>query len=402
MDSRKNPTVEVKISTDFGSFSASVPSGASKGESEAVELRDVDGKGVKIAIENVEKIIAPVLKNKDVASQGKIDGVLIDLDGTKNKSELGVNAILPVSIALCRASAKSQNLELYDYIAQIYGNKTLSIPSPCFNIINGGKHAKLGLSIQEFMIVPEADSYQEKLEMGKKIYKVLGLIFEKKYGKKNIAMGDEGGFVPPIKKIKEAMDFLMEATTKAGFEGRVKIILDAASSFFYGESKYNPEGILLEKKELLDFYADLSGKYPIIAIEDPFAQEDFEGFNMILENLGEEITIIGDDLLATNVGRIEMAAERKACNGIIIKPNQVGTVTETLVAAKFAKNLEWKTVVSHRSGETMDEFIADLAVGIGADFIKSGAPGPKERMTKYNRLLDIEKNTIINKRRNYS
>ena len=394
LDSRKKPTVEVKISTNFGVFLASVPSGASRGESEAIELRDIDGRGVKCAVKNIEKIIAPKLKDEIIDSQEIIDEILTNLDGTKNKSKLGANAILPVSIAVCRAGAESQKLPLYKYISQIYGIDSVKISSPCFNIINGGKHAKSGLSIQEFMVVPEADSYHEKLEMGKKVYKVLGLILEKKYGKKNIATGDEGGFVPPIKKIKEALDFLMEAIKEAGFEGRVKIILDAASSFFYSAGKYSPEGIILGKNELLDFYIDLVRKYPIIAIEDPFSQEDWEGWAMLnckLQIANCKLLIIGDDLTSTNPERIKLAKEKEACDAIIVKPNQIGTVTETIEAAKLAKSYGWKLVVSHRSGETIDDFIADLAVGLGADFIKSGAPVPKERMVKYKRLLKIEK-----------
>jgi len=409
LDSRKIPTIETKILTDFGVFYASVPSGTSRGKFEAVEIRNKDGKGVKKAIENIEKIIAPALENEDPTDQKRIDEILINLDGTKNKSRLGVNAILPVSIVMCRAGATAKKVPLYTHISQIAENslpRTIRarrglvrgslpiLPSPSLLLIEGGKHAENQLNLQEFMIVPEGESFEEKFRKGKEVYRNLGLILEKEYGKKSTRAGLEGAFtVPSLKRTKEAMDLITKVIRESGQENQIKIAIDSAASSFFNGEKYDFEGEKLTREELSDFYSGLCEKYPIISIEDPFAEEDWKGWAMLnckMQTANCKLLIIGDDLTVTNPERIREAKKKKACNAVIIKPNQIGTVTETIEAAKLAKSYGWKLVVSHRSGETIDDFIADLAVGLGADFIKSGAPAPKERMVKYGRLLEIE------------
>ncbi len=395
-DSRNNPTIEVELKTEKSSFTASCPSGVSTGKNEALELRDADGRGISKAIENVNKILAPKLKNKDPVSQKELDDIMIELDGTYNKSKLGANAILPVSMVICRAGASAEKLPLYLYISKLTGS-SLNIPFPSFNILEGGAHAKNDLDIQEFMIVPEKKSFSENLVLVNKIFQNLQEIITKNYpariatqnvagGGKEIEMGDEGGFAPKISKTEQALFLLKNAIDN---NSDVKIAIDCAASQFYKEGKY-----ILEKKEfsrinLIDFYKDLATRFPIISIEDPFSEDDWQGFEEIIKEM-PNITIIGDDLTTTNVKRIKLAHSKNACNGVIIKQNQIGTVTETIDAAKLVKSFGWKTVVSHRSGETMDDFIADLAVGIGADFIKSGSPSQAERMVKYNRLLEIE------------
>ncbi|MDO8601208.1 MAG: enolase [bacterium] len=393
LDSRGYPTIAVELTSGSTKFSASVPSGVSTGKYEAVELRDKDGRGVKKTIENIEKIIAPALVKEDFLNQKKIDEVLIKLDGTKNKSHLGANAILAVSIAVCRLGAKTKNLPLYSYISQLSG-KSVSAqdsPYPSFNMIEGGKHGEPGLAFQEFMAVPQKETFQENLKAGKAIYQELKKILEKKFGKKIVKLSAEGAFAPPLKRISEALDFILEAGEKAGLKGNFKIALDAASSEFFENNYYKAEGNLFSKKELLGFYETLIKKYPIISVEDPFEENDFESFAGLKKSSKGKVIIFGDDLTTSNVARMELARESKSISGLILKPNQIGTVTETLAAAKLAKDFGWKIMVSNRAGETSDDFIADLAVGIGADFIKSGAPFPKERMAKYNRLLVIEK-----------
>ena len=387
LDSRQNPTVEVEIETNKGKFSASVPSGASKGEYEALELRDKDA-GVKTAIKNVNKIICPKLIGKDPVQQREIDKLMIDLDGTENKSKLGANAILAVSIAVCRAAAATEKLPLYEYISKLAGVRhPLTLPQPCFNFINGGKHAEKGLDIQEFMVIPQKKSFAENLAAASRIFQNLKEILIKNYGETAIKLGDEGGFVPPISNAQQALFLLKNASEN---NPEIKFALDCAASQFYKEGKYHLEGKELTRSGLLDFYKELINTFPIIFIEDPYGQDDWEGFKEITKELGKKIDIFGDDLLATNIKRIKEAHSRNACTGAIIKPNQIGTVTETIEAAKLAKSFEWKIMVSHRSGETLDDFIADLAVGVGAEFIKAGASSKEERMVKYNRLVKIE------------
>lgn len=354
-DSRKNYTLEVELTTDLGRFLASIPSGTSKGRYEAVE------KKAETAIKNVNKIIAPKLIGKNPVRQKEIDEFLIKLDGTKNKSHLGANAILAVSVAVLRAGAKAQKMPLWKWISKIAKTKPL-LPNPSVLFFEGGLHGTASLDIQEFMAVFPAKSFREKLTAAKTVFRKLGENLTKKYGL-------EGAFSPNL-KTKEALDLL----TKVGKNKKIKIILDAAAS--YSRIKKTPE-----------YYLDLAEKYPILGIEDPFSQDDWGNW----KRLNSKLLIIGDDLTVTNPERIKEAHKRKACNAVIIKPNQIGTVSETIQAAKLAKSFGWKTMVSHRSGETMDDFIADLAVGLGADFIKAGAPLPKERMAKYRRLLKIEK-----------
>ncbi len=395
LDSRGKPTVEVEIETNKGKFSASAASGTSEGKYEAVEIRDKNG-GVKKAINNIKRIILPALKNKEIKEQKEIDEILIGLDGTENKSRLGANAILPVSIAVCRALAAFEKIPLYKYIRKIENCKlkieNWRMPLPCFNIINGGAHTKNGLDIQEFMVVPQKKSFRENFKTGNEIYLRLKDNLLKNFGEIAVKTGLEGGFIPPIHKTEEVL-YLLSASFKNYPE--TKIGLDCAASSFYKEEKYNLDGRNMSRSELLDFYQDIVKRFPIIFIEDPFSQDDWEGFKMINQKLNiknQKLLVIGDDLTATNKERVKKAINNSCVGGIIIKPDQIGTVSETLEAVKIAKEAGLKIIVSHRSGETSDDFIADLAVGVGADFIKAGAPLTKERMVKYNRLLEIENN----------
>lgn len=390
LNSRGNWTVEAEVETEQGVFRAQVPSGTSVGKYEAVE------KEAGKAVENVEEIIGPKLEGEDAADQKKIDQILIELDGTENKSCLGANAILAVSVACCRAGSAAKKLPLYHHVLQLYenGSRSIKLPRACFNVLNGGAHAGSDLDIQEFMIVPQMKSFKENLKLGAEIYHCLKKILEKKFGKTATNVGDEGGFTPPIKKTREALDLIMDAIKSAGYEDKVKIGLDAAASEFYQDGKYNFEGKKLTGEKLSKFYQEIIKDYPILFLEDPFQQEDFDTFHNFYHKVARSCQVVADDLTATNPKRIKQAKEKEACNGIIIKPNQIGTVTETLQAAKLAKKFGWKIVVSHRSGDTCDDFIADLVVGVAADFIKAGAPARGERVAKYNRLLRIEKELI--------
>lgn len=388
LDSRGNPTIEVQLTTDFGVFRASVPSGASTGKYEAKELRDggdrYSGKGVKKAIENIEKIISPELIDKDPSNQKEIDNLMIKLDGTKDKSKLGANAILAVSMAVCRAGAGQT--PLYKYISQLAGNDSFKMPKPAFNIINGGVHAGSELDFQEFMIVPEEKSFSENLRTGSEVYHNLKESLKKKFGSKSINLGDEGGFVPPFVMAEQVLDFILKIKD-------IKIIIDVAASEFYDNEKYKMNIGVFNKDGLARYYLDLINKYPIIGIEDPFSEDDWEGWKILNSQLKKSKTIlITDDLTATNKDRLRKAVKEKCANGIIIKPNQIGTITEAIQTVKLAKSSKWKVMVSHRSGETSDDFIADFAVGVGADLVKFGAPARGERVVKYNRLLQIENN----------
>lgn len=413
-DSRGNPTIEVKLETGNGKFFASVPSGASTGKNEALELRDKDGKGVSSAIKNINKIIAPKLIDLNSENQAEIDKIMIDLDGTENKSKLGANAILAVSIAVCRAGADSKKVPLYQHIFELTGLRDRSprpvqlvVPLAMFNILEGGAHvpqdgipnAEGGgttsrLDIQEFMIVPQRKTFAENLVLCNKVFQNLKTLLTENYGKSDI-MGDEGGFAPPISKTQQALYLLK---TAIGPED-VKIALDCAASQFFNDGKYKIDENDLSRTELLDYYKNLINDFDIISIEDPFAEEDWQGFEEFTKEISDKMIIVGDDLTTTNINKIKEAHNKSACNGVILKLNQIGTVSETIEAGKLAKSFGsprgeagWKTIVSHRSGETMDDFIADLAVGIGADYIKSGSPTKEERMVKYSRLLEIEKN----------
>jgi enolase len=399
LDSRGNPTLEVEVETDFGIFLASVPSGASKGEHEAVELRDGGkryfGKGVKKAVKNVNEIISKKLKGFDVTKQRKIDQVLIELDGTENKSKLGANVICGVSLAVCKAGAGAKKIPLYRYIRELYNQQLTSynLPRPSFNIINGGVHAGNDLDFQEFMVCPKGKSFSENLRIGTEIYHKLKEIIAKKYGKLATNLGDEGGFAPPIRDPEIAIKLILETAKILNYQNKISIIMDVAASQFFDGKKYKTKIGNFSGKELAKFYLELIKKYPIEGIEDPFAQDDFESwknFSFNFQFLTSSFLIIGDDLTVTNPKRIKMAKEKGLCNAIIVKINQIGTVTEAIEAIKLAKSFGWKIMVSHRSGETTDDFISDFAVGIGADFIKSGAPARGERVAKYNRLLKIE------------
>jgi enolase len=399
LDSRGNPTVEVELETDFGKFFASVPSGASRGKYEAVELRDGGkrylGKGVRKAIENINKVIAKKLKGLDVKKQKEIDQALIELDGTENKSKLGANAICGVSLAVCKAGASTKKLSLYKYIRELYNSQltTYNLPKPSFNIINGGAHAGNDLDFQEFMVCPKGKNFSENLRIVAEIYHKLKEIISKKYGKLATNLGDEGGFAPPSKDPEIAIKLIFEAAKSLNYQNKISIILDVAASQFFDGKKYKTKIGNFLGEELANFYLKLIKKYPIEGIEDPFAQDDFESwqnFSSYFQLLTSNFLIIGDDLTVTNPKRIKMAKEKGLCNAIVVKINQIGTVTEAIEAAKLAKSFGWKIMVSHRSGETTDDFISDFAVGIGADFIKSGAPARGERVAKYNRLLKIE------------
>lgn len=400
LDSRGNPTIGVDLKTATGVFHSSVPSGASKGKYEAVELRDGEkryfGKGVLKAVKNINEVIGPKIKGKDVTLQKEIDDLMIELDGTKDKSCLGANAICAVSLAVCRAGAGARKLKLFEYIRDIFKSRhnmtdrDYKIPFPLFNVINGGLHAGNRLDIQEFMIAPKEESFSKNLQIGAEIYHQLRDLLLEKYGKQATNLGDEGGFAPPLIAPEQAIELILGAARKKGYENKIKIILDVAASQFFKDGKYKMQFGIFTKQGLIRYYLNLISRYPVAGLEDPFSEDDWEGFEQITKELGEKVLVIGDDLLVTNPDRIKQAKEKKAVNSMILKINQVGTVSEALEAAGLAKDFGWKIIVSHRSGETNDDFIADLSVGLGADFIKTGALARGERVAKYNRLLKIE------------
>ncbi|MFA5742788.1 MAG: phosphopyruvate hydratase [Candidatus Paceibacterota bacterium] len=396
LDSRGNPTVEVELETQKGKFIAGAPSGASTGIHEALELRDGGtrrgGLGVLKAVGNINEIIAPEIIGKEIAFQKSLDQLMLGLDGTENKSKLGANAMVAVSMAACRALAAEKDIPPYQYINELFNQKreqALALPRPCFNVINGGAHAGNDLDVQEFMVVPQADSFAENLEIGAEVYRELKSVLKNKIGPSAINVGDEGGFAPALEYSEEALDLILEASDKKGLREKIKFILDVAASQFFEDGKYKTKMGIFTGVGLANYYLDLVSKYPIIGIEDPFAEDDFEAWSLLNSRSKGGLIIIGDDLTVTNPKRMKMAQEKRACNGMILKINQIGTITEALESANLAKELKWKIIVSHRSGETGDDFIADLAVGIGAEFIKSGAPARGERAAKYNRLLKI-------------
>lgn len=398
LDSRGKPTIEVSLSSSNFKEVASVPSGASTGIHEALELRDGDpkyyaGLSVNQAISNVQKEIAEKIIDKEF-DQKTLDQFLIDLDGTPNKSKLGANAILGVSMAFAKVEAKEEGLELYEYLAKLAENKNYKFPVPMLNIINGGQHADSGLDIQEFMLGPVGfDSFKEKIRVGAEvIYALRKILKDKGY---TVSVGDEGGFAPKLETNEEALELMVMAIEKAGYtRDQVKIGMDAAASSFYEDGKYNLKinGELksLSSEEIVAWYKALTEKYPIISIEDGLAEDDWEGFNLLTKTLGQKITIVGDDLLVTNIKRIKTAIEKEAVNSVLIKLNQIGTVTETIEAITLAQKQGWSPFVSHRSGETTDTFIADLSVGLACPFIKSGSLVRGERVCKYNRIMEIE------------
>ncbi len=396
LDSRGNPTVEVDVYLEDGAFGrAAVPSGASTGAFEAVELRDGDkarylGKGTLNAVDNVNTLIAPGLIGLDAADQSGIDRFLIELDGTDNKGKLGANAILGVSLAVAKAAADSAGLPLYRYIG---GANAKVLPSPMMNILNGGKHADNNVDIQEFMVMPlGAPTFSEALRMGTEVFHSLKKVLNSKGY--NTAVGDEGGFAPNLGSNEEALAIIVEAIKAAGYEpGKdVFLALDVASTELYHDGIYDlaGEGVQKTASEMVDFYEELCSKYPVISIEDGLAEEDWEGWKMMTERLGKKVQLVGDDLFVTNTRRLSKGIAQDTANSILVKVNQIGTLTETLEAVEMAKQAGYTAVISHRSGETEDATIADIAVATNAGQIKTGAPSRSDRVAKYNQLLRIE------------
>ncbi|KAI1107839.1 phosphopyruvate hydratase [Jackrogersella minutella] len=406
-DSRGNPTVEVDVVTETGLHRAIVPSGASTGQHEACELRDGDkskwgGKGVTKAVNNVNTVIAPAVikEGLDVKDQSAVDKFLNDLDGTPNKTKLGANAILGVSLAIAKAGAAEKGVPLYAHVSDLAGTKKpYVLPVPFMNVLNGGSHAGGRLAFQEFMIVPSAaPSFTEAMRQGSEVYQKLKSLAKKKYGQSAGNVGDEGGVAPDIQTAAEALDLITDAIEQAGYTGKVKIAMDVASSEFYKEDvkKYdldfkNPDSDptkWITYEELAALYGDLAKKYPIVSIEDPFAEDDWEAWSYFYKT--QDIQIVGDDLTVTNPIRIKKAIELKAANSLLLKVNQIGTLTESIQAAKDSYADGWGVMVSHRSGETEDVTIADIVVGIRAGQIKTGAPARSERLAKLNQILRIE------------
>jgi len=395
LDSRGNPTVEVDVLTKKGVSRASVPSGASTGVHEALELRDGEkrylGKGVLKAVNNVNKIIAKKLIGHDCTKQRDIDNIMIELDGTTNKSRLGANAIVGVSMAVCKAGALELSLPLYKYIGKLVKFQAFTLPIPQMNVINGGRHAGIDNDFQEHMIMPmKAKSFHDALRMCSETYHTLKKLLKDKFGHMAIQVGDEGGFVPPLNNVNERLDFILRAIEELGYGKEFTFAIDAAASEFYQNGNYK----ILEKEysssELTDFYSELCNTFPLVSIEDGLAEDDLEGWSLLTSKIGNKIQIVGDDLLVTNVDRIKKAVELKACNALLIKVNQVGTVSETIDAFNLAKKNKWNNIVSQRSGCTEETFYADLVVGLGANQFKYGAPARTDRNAKYNQLIRIE------------
>lgn len=397
LDSRGNPTVEVDVILENGIMGrAAVPSGASTGEREALELRDGGhefmGKGVKKAVNNVNGPLRDLVIGYDVENQKEIDYAMINLDGTKTKSKFGANAILGISLACLKASALNENKPLYKYVCEKFGNGEMSEPVPMMNIINGGAHADNKLDFQEYMIIPIADTIKERVRIGSEVFHNLKQVLKDKGLVTSV--GDEGGFAPDLNSNKEGFELIMEAIKKAGYiPGRdVCMAIDVAASEFYENGIYNlkGEGISLTTNELINYYEDLIKKYPIISIEDPVDENDWEGFTLVTEKLGDKIQLVGDDLFVTNKECLQMGIDRKAGNAILLKVNQIGTFTETLETINLARVNNYKTIISHRSGETEDTTIADLAVGLNLGQIKTGSMSRTDRICKYNQLMRIE------------
>ncbi len=395
LDSRGFPTVEVDCVLSDGSFGrAAVPSGASTGTHEALELRDggkeYGGKSVLKAVTNVNGAITAALKDKPVADQRTIDQAMLDADGTENKSRLGANAILAVSLAVARARAGSEKQPLWQSLAQQFDVKTPNVlPVPLMNVINGGAHADSGLSFQECMIIPvQFDTFSDALRAGAETFQVL-----KKLLKKDghvTAVGDEGGFAPHVKDASEAFSYLTKAIEEAGYTGKMKLGIDCAASEFYKDGKYEVDGQVLTSDKLVDYYKELCSKYPIISIEDSHAEDDWDGFALMQKTLGSTVQLVGDDLFVTNTKRIKTGIEKQVANAVLIKVNQIGSLTETVDSIQMTQKAGWKPVISHRSGETEDTFIAHLAVGLRAGQIKTGSLSRSDRVAKYNQLLRIE------------
>ncbi|MGE4274761.1 MAG: phosphopyruvate hydratase [Candidatus Methanomethylophilaceae archaeon] len=393
LDSRGNPTVEAEIRIGGHKITAIAPSGASTGTFEALELRDggsrYGGKGVQMAVENIRREIDKALRGMDPCDQQSIDRAMIELDGTGNKSRLGANAITAVSLAAARAGAMVENVPLYEHI----GQDGVTLPVPMFNIINGGKHAGGRLAIQEFMVIPAgAPSFTECLRMSAEVYMSLKALLKKKYGASAINIGDEGGFAPSLDTSSEAMDVIIQAVEEAGYAmgKEVGLALDAASSEFFQDGRYHLDNKSLDEGELIDHYTQMVDSYPLLSIEDPFQEEAFAATAEMTRKLGSRLQIVGDDIFVTNTRRLSKGIEMGAANALLLKVNQIGTVTESQEAAQMSFLAGYNVVVSHRSGESEDSTIADLAVGWGSGQIKTGAPARGERTAKYNRLLRIE------------
>lgn len=397
LDSRGNPTVEVDVVLENGVIGrAAVPSGASTGEREALEMRDGDkarfnGKGVLNAVKNVNERIKPIIIGMDIFNQYGIDTTMLELDGTKTKSNLGANSILGVSMACLKAAANAKNMPLYKYV----GDGT-TLPVPMMNILNGGAHADNKLDFQEFMIIPQRDTIHDRIRVGSEVFHALKKVLNER--KLSTGIGDEGGFAPDLKSNTEGFELIMDAIKNAGYEPGidVKLAIDVAASEFYSGGKYNlvGEGRSLTTDELIEFYKELVSKYPIISIEDPVDENDWEGFVKITNELGDKIQIVGDDLFVTNKECLQKGIDMKAGNAILLKVNQIGTITETLETIKLAKDNGYKTIISHRSGETEDTTIADLAVGLNLGQIKTGSMSRTDRICKYNQLMRIEEELV--------
>ena len=409
LDSRGNPTVEVEVTTKQGTYRAQVPSGASTGIYEAVELRDGGsrymGKGVLQAVENVRVTLGPAVIGKNVENQREIDDLMLELDGTPNKGKMGANAILGVSLAVAKAGAAAKGLPLYQHLANLAGNdKKLVLPVPAFNVINGGSHAGNKLAFQEYFVIPDgAESFSEAMQIGCEVYHTLKKIIKTKFGGDATLIGDEGGFAPPV-DARSGLELCVEAIFKAGYEGKCSVGLDVAASefkvagedcydlgLFYPQAERDADPSLkMTAKEFAAFYAQLVADFPIVTIEDAFDQDDWQAWALVTESLGDKVQIVGDDLTVTNPLKIKKAIEEKACNALLLKVNQIGSVSESIDAVKLAKSDGWGIMTSHRSGETEDTYIADVAVGLCTGQIKTGAPCRSERLAKYNQLLRIE------------
>ncbi len=395
LDSRGNPTVEVDLFTERGMSRASAPSSVSTGKYEALELRDNErrylGKGVLKAVGNVNNVIAKKLIGRDCTQQRELDELMIALDGTPNKSNLGANAILPVSIAACKAGALDSNLSLYRYIANLADSGTVTLPIPEMNIVNGGLHAGIANDIQEHMIIPfGAETFSDALRMCSETYHTLKKSLKKKFGSSAVQVADEGGFVPPLRRVDERLEFILQAVEELGYEKEFGFAIDAAASELYHDGQYRILENEYSSTELMEFYSDLCVRFKLMSIEDGLSEDDWDGWVQLNSELGKKVQMVGDDLLVTNVRRIEKAIELNACNALLLKLNQIGTVTEALEAFKVARKARWNVIVSHRSGSTEETFYADLAVGSNAGQFKYGAPARSERTCNYNQLLRIE------------
>jgi len=399
LDSRGNPTVECDVYCGKGFGRASVPSGASTGSHEAVELRDgykdYHGLGVLKAVENV-MLIGQKLVGQDVRDQAGIDRISKDLDGTPDRSKLGANALLAVSIAVNKAAASAKEAMVYEHIGHIYTHSEprYCTPVPFMNVINGGAHAGNKLDIQEFMIVPRAQSFSDALRFGTETYHELKNLIGKKHGKEATNVGDEGGFAPPLTKTEEALDFLVKAAKKAGHAKDIFIAMDCAANHYYRKGKYKLNRKTFTPEKLIKYYSKLVEDYPIVSIEDPFHEEDYASFSALTAAIGEKVQVVGDDLFVSKESRVRDGIREQSANCVLLKPNQVGTVIDAFQTAQLASHSNFGVMVSHRSGETCDDFIADLAVGIGCKQIKTGAPCRGERLAKYNELLRIEEQDV--------